>query len=88
IVNEANVHGTDLFGTKVLEQAEVMRNQVAHHLERARIAARVTVIGTVTDVAPVIEGLTRTMEKIHRDRDIAIACNVSGHPRFRGERQD
>jgi len=88
IVNEANVHGADPFAAKVLEQADVMRNQVAHHLERARIAARVTVIGTVTDVAPVLEGLTRTMEKIHRDRGIAIGCAISGHPRFRGERQD
>ena len=31
-----------------------MRDQVAHHLERSRIAARLTIIGTVTDAAPVI----------------------------------
>ena len=49
-----------------------MRDQVAHHLERARIAARVTIVGTVTEVAPAIEALRRTMEKIHRDRGIAI----------------
>lgn len=88
IVNEAGLRGADPFAAKVLEQAGVMRNQVAHHLERARIAARVTVIGTVTDVAPVVEGLTRTMEKIHRDRDLAVTCAIAGHPRFRGERQD
>ena len=58
--------------SKVLEQADVMRDQVAHHLERARIAARLTIIGTVTEVAPAIEALRRTMEKIHRDRGIAI----------------
>ncbi len=72
IVNEASTHAGDPFAAKVLEQAEVMRDQVAHHLERARIAARLTVIGTVTEVAPAIEALRRTMEKIHRDRDIAI----------------
>jgi signal transduction histidine kinase len=88
IVNEANVHGADPFASKVLEQADVMRDQVAHHLERARIAARVTVIGTVTDVAPVIEGLRRTMEKIHRDRDIAIDVENNALVKFRGERQD
>ena len=54
----------------------MMRDQVAHHLERARIAARLTVIGTVTEVAPAIEALRRTMEKIHRDRDIAIALKA------------
>jgi signal transduction histidine kinase len=88
IVNEANVHGADPFAAKVLEQADVMRDQVAHHLERARIAARVTVVGTVTDVAPVIEGLRRTMEKIHRDRDIAIDVENNEQVKFRGERQD
>ena len=88
IVNEANAHQHDPFAMKVLEQAEVMRNQVAHHLERARIAARLTVIATVTDVAPVIEALRRTMEKIHRDRDVAIDVDAGTAAKFRGERQD
>ncbi|WP_407180455.1 sensor histidine kinase [Bradyrhizobium sp. STM 3562] len=88
IVNEASSHGSDPFASKVLEQAEVMRNQVAHHLERARIAARVTIVGTVTEVAPTIEALRRTMEKIHRDRDIAIEVKADPQARFRGERQD
>jgi len=88
IVNEASAHRADPFAGKVMEQAEVMRGQVARHLERARIAARVTIVGTVTEVAPTIEALRRTMEKIHRDRDITI--KVKGDPRakFRGERQD
>jgi signal transduction histidine kinase len=88
IVNEAAAHGRDPFALKVLEQADVMRDQVAHHLERARIAARLTIIGTVTEVAPVIEALRRTMEKIHRDRGIAIDVDASNQARFRGERQD
>jgi signal transduction histidine kinase len=88
IVNEANAHQRDPFAAKVLEQAEVMRNQVVHHLERARIAARLTVIATVTDVAPVIEALRRTMEKIHRDRGVAIDVDASAAAKFRGERQD
>src|SRR5271163_3393900 len=72
IVNEASAHAADQLATKVLEQSEIMRDQVAHHLERARIAARLTVIGTITEVAPAIEALRRTMEKIHRDRGIVI----------------
>ena len=79
IVNEAAAHAADPFATKVLEQADVMRDQVAHHLERARIAARVTIIGTVTEVAPAIEALRRTMEKIHRDRGIAIEVKADPH---------
>src|SRR6202035_4694038 len=57
IVNEATAHVSDPFATKVLEQADVMRDQVAHHLERARIAARLTIIGTVTEGAPAIQAL-------------------------------
>ncbi|MDH2380147.1 sensor histidine kinase [Bradyrhizobium sp. CER78] len=88
IVNEAASHGTDPFASKVLEQADVMRDQVAHHLERARIAARATIVSTITDVAPAIEALRRTMEKIHRDRDLSIEAKADPAARFRGERQD
>jgi signal transduction histidine kinase len=88
IVNEASTHGADLFAHKVLEQADVMRDQVAHHLERARIAARITTVGTVTEVAPAIEALQRTMEKIHRDRGVLIEVKADPKATFRGERQD
>src|SRR4030088_997632 len=88
IVNEASARSGDAFAAKVLEQTEVMRDQVAHHLERARIAARLTIICTVTEVAPVIEALRRTMEKIHRGRGIAIAVDADTSAKFRGERQD
>jgi signal transduction histidine kinase len=88
IVNEAGANRGDPFAQKVLEQADLMRDQVAHHLERARIAARLTIIGTVTEVAPVMQALRRTMEKIHRDRGIAIDIEASDQAKFRGERQD
>lgn len=88
ITNEAGGRNGDPLASKVLEQVDVMRDQVAHHLERARIAARLTVVGTVTDVAPVIDALRRTMEKIHRDRDIAIDVEADSGLKFRGERQD
>jgi signal transduction histidine kinase len=88
IVNEAGAHGADPFANKVMEQADVMRDQVAHHLQRARIAARVTIVGTVTEVAPALEALQRTMEKIHRDRGIVIEVKADPKAKFRGERQD
>lgn len=88
IVNEAAAHGNDPFAAKVLEQASIMRDQVGHHLERARIAARLTTVTTLTDIAPVIDGLHRTMEKIHRDRDIEIEVTIAEPLKFRGEKQD
>ena len=88
IVNEAVAHGNEPFAAKVLEQANIMRDQVTHHLERARIAARLTAVTTLTDITPVIDGLHRTMEKIHRDRDIEIEVKIAEPLKFRGERQD
>ena len=88
MVNEASARGHDLFALKVLEQADIMRDQVARHLERARLAARLTVIGSVTEVAEVVTALARTMEKIHREKDLAIEVHADEQARFRGERPD
>src|SRR6266851_4981405 len=88
IVNEATTRGNDPLAHKVLEQTDIMRDQVARQLERARLAARSTVIGTLIDVPPVVTALARSMEKLHRERDIAIAVDVPQHARFRGEQQD
>jgi signal transduction histidine kinase len=87
--NEATAHGDDLFAAKVGEQVEIMRDQVARHLERARLAAGVaSVIGTITEVRPVLAALARTMEKIHHGRGLAIDLDAPEDAKFRGERQD
>jgi signal transduction histidine kinase len=88
MMNEATTHPEDPMSAKVREQTDIMRDQVARHLERARLAARVAVLGTVTEVRPVVTSLARTMEKIHRDRGIAIELDAPEDARFRGERQD
>jgi signal transduction histidine kinase len=88
IVNEAATRPDDPFAAKLREQTDIMRDQVARHLERARIAAGLTVVGTVTEVKPVVVALARTMEKIYPDRGIAIDVEALDGSRFRGERQD
>ena len=88
IVNEASARNSDPFALKVLEQADIMRDQVARRLERARLVARSGVVGTLVDVPPIVTALARTMEKLHRDREIAIDVDVPVHARFRGEQQD
>ena len=88
MVNEATARTPDPFANKVLEQADIMRDQVARHLERARLAARLKVVGSITDAAPVVTALARTMEKIHRERGIAIDVHADAEARFRGERPD
>lgn len=87
ITNEARDDKSQL-GTKVAEQAALMRDQVAHYLDRARMAARVAVIGRVTEVDEVTGPLVRTLERIYRDRGINISVKLAGKPRFQGERHD
>jgi signal transduction histidine kinase len=86
--NEAAARPDDPLAAKVNEQIDLMRDQVARHLERARIAARVTAVGSVTEVRPVMDALARTMEKIHRARDLSIVIDMPPAAKFRGERQD
>ena len=88
MMNEASANPDNPLATKVREQTDIMRNQVTHHIERARLAARVAVIGTVTEVRPVVSALVRTMEKIHHARGISIELDAPEDARFRGEKQD
>src|SRR6201993_5134154 len=88
MVNEAVARADDPLAAKIREQTDIMRDQVTRHLERARLAARMTVVGSVTDVAPVVTSLSRTMEKIYGPRGIAIDVEAPAGVRFRGERQD
>ena len=88
LVNEAAARPADPLAQKVLEQTDIMRDQVARQLERARLAARSAVVGTLIEVPPVVTALARTMEKLHRDRNIAIDLDVPAQARFRGEQQD
>ena len=66
-----------------------MRDQVARHLERARLAARLTVVGfDHRRRRRWSTALARTMEKIHHDRGVAIEVHADEQARFRGERPD
>jgi signal transduction histidine kinase len=87
ISNEARVHEGPL-SAKVVEQAEIMRTQISHHLDRARVAARSGVIGDVTAVIPVLEALKRTLDRIYGERDIALTLEPGPDLNFQGEKQD
>jgi signal transduction histidine kinase len=78
----------DPLALKVAEQTRVMRDQVNHHLDRARAAARARVATTVVPVADVVDSLARTLQKVHRDRDLDVTCAVPPEAMFRGERND
>jgi len=72
----------------VTRQTEAMRQQVDHHLRRARAAARTQGQGERTSVAEVLDELSRTLERIFRDRGVAIDWDAPEDIYFLGERQD
>jgi signal transduction histidine kinase len=87
IANEANADASPL-ADKVREQTTVMRDQVTYYLDRARAAARSSVIGASADVEPALQGLVRTFEKICASRGLLFDLECEAALRFRGERQD
>jgi signal transduction histidine kinase len=72
----------------VSRQAETMRQQVDHHLRRARAAARAQGQGERTSVAEVLDELARTLERIFRDKGVEIDWDAADDLYFQGERQD
>jgi len=72
----------------VARQSEIMREQVDHHLRRARAAARPQGGGERTAVAPVLEELSLTLERIFRDKGVEVDWRAPDDLFFHGERQD
>ncbi|MEX2167558.1 MAG: ATP-binding protein [Methyloceanibacter sp.] len=87
IRNEAQTHQGPL-SDKVVEQAEIMRTQITHHLDRARVAARSSVIGDTTEVESVLQALKRTLDRIYDERGIELEVEASPELKFQGEKQD
>ncbi|MDZ4789657.1 MAG: ATP-binding protein [Hyphomicrobiales bacterium] len=87
IINEAQTTDSP-FAEKVAEQADVMRQQIDHHLNRARIAARSGVIGSVAPVKPIVTALGSALERIYRDRNLTVTIEGPADLKFKGEKQD
>jgi signal transduction histidine kinase len=87
ITNEARENDGP-FGAKVVEQAEIMRTQISHHLDRARVAARSGAIGDTTEVEGVLKALKRTLDRIHGGRGLELSVSASPGLKFQGEKQD
>ncbi len=72
----------------VQRQSTAMRDQVEHHLRRARAAARAQGSGERTAVAPVLDEIARTLERIFRVKAVSIHWDAPETLSFLGERQD
>ena len=73
----------------VCEQVGTARKQVDYHLSRAQAAAAIRMPGARTPVAPIVDGLVRTMRHIHAERHLALTIGqIPETLAFRGEAQD
>lgn len=73
----------------VAVQVDTARKQVDYHLARAQAAATARLPGARTPLQPVVEGLVRTLRRIHAERNLTLDI----HPfpaslSFRGEEHD
>lgn len=87
ITNEAREEKSP-FGAKVSQQAQLMRDQVSHYLDRARMAASAGAIGRVTEIELAAEPLVRALERIYRDKGVAVTTAIAPGAKFQGEKQD
>jgi signal transduction histidine kinase len=76
----------------VERQAQTMREQVDHHLRRARAAARSQTSGERTPVEPILDELAVTLERIFQDKSdgqgVEIDWRCPEDLCFQGEKQD
>jgi signal transduction histidine kinase len=82
---------------QVLNQVDSARKQVDYHLARAQAAASARLPGARTPVAPIIDGLVRTMRHIHAELHAELNAErqlelvtlpIPADLAFRGEAQD
>ena len=72
----------------IAEQVERMRRQIDYHLAHARAAASGAMPGAHCEVRVSAEGLSRTLQRLHADRGIAIDIQVPPDHAVRCRRED
>lgn len=72
----------------VTAETEKMSSMVSTYLERARLAARTSVVGKKADATMIMLRLTRVMRKIHPEITIAFQRPDASLPWFRGDESD
>jgi signal transduction histidine kinase len=85
--NEASVKRGALADV-VQAETEKMSTMVSTYLERARLAARTSVVGKKADPTMIMLRLTRVMRKIHPEVTIAFQRPDASLPWFRGDEAD
>lgn len=70
------------------QQVEKMRRQIDYHLAHARAAASGATLGAHSSVLESVEGLARTMARIHAEKGVILSIDVSPAHAVRVARED
>ncbi|WP_300379352.1 sensor histidine kinase [Henriciella sp.] len=84
--NEAT--GNSSLDDVVRRQTESMRANVDHYLKRAQAAARAEALGVRTEIAPVVDGLVRLLNRLFGDGGIEVVSSIKAGVYVRAEQQD
>jgi signal transduction histidine kinase len=86
---QAGAAGQHDLAATLRQLVERMQRQVDYHLARSRATASSrTAPGVRCLVLPCVEGLVRTMLRLHAERELAIDVEVSAAHEIRGRRED
>ncbi len=86
---QAGAEGHHDLATMLRQQVERMQRQVDYHLARARATESARAApGLRCSVLPSVEGLLRTMRRLHAERELTIETDVSPAHEIRGRRED
>jgi signal transduction histidine kinase len=84
----ATASGDHELAASMAAQVERMRRQIDYHLAHARASVASTGPATRSLVAPSVDGLLRTLERLHADRSIALRSAVAPIHAVRCRRED
>jgi signal transduction histidine kinase len=86
--DRAAAAGQGELAASVRQQVERMRRQVDYHLAHARAAASGATLGAHCLVGPAVDGLVRTLLRLHAERGLDIDVRVPAEQAVRCQRED
>ncbi|MBI4265257.1 MAG: sensor histidine kinase [Acidobacteria bacterium] len=84
----AEAAGETELAAAIAQQVERMRRQIDYHLAQARAAASGAAPGARCSVKESVDGLARTLQRLHADRTLSIDVRVSPSHTAQVQRED
>ena len=85
---QARAAGHEQLAAEIDQQIDRMRRQIDYHLAHARSAASFASPASHVSIATSAEGLVRTLQRLHAERDLRIEIDAHKSHSFQGQRED